>query len=106
MVIINGKEIEFVSGESVYDHARRAELVDRSIIAAKINGNVCGLTAPINDGDTAELLSFAEPPALQRARLGATTSTISRCQESRRRRTARSTLITALIPQSAVTSLL
>ncbi len=58
MVTINGKEIEFVAGESVYDHARRAELVDRSIIASKINGVVSGLTAPVNDGDKAELLSF------------------------------------------------
>jgi len=60
MVIINGKEIEFVNGESVYDHARRAELTDRSVIAAKINGNVCGLTAPVQDGDKAELLTFAD----------------------------------------------
>ena len=58
MVTINGKEIEFVAGESVYDHARRAELVDRSIIASKINGVVSGLTAPVSDGDKAELLSF------------------------------------------------
>ena len=58
MVYINGKEIEFVAGESVYDHARRGELVDRSVISAKINGVVCGLTTPVNDGDTAELLTF------------------------------------------------
>ena len=58
MVTINGKEIEFVASESVYDHARRAELVDRSIIASKINGVVSGLTAPVSDGDKAELLSF------------------------------------------------
>ena len=60
MVKINDKSIEFVNGESVYDHARRAELVDRSVIAAKINGVVCGLTSPINDGDEAKLLTFAD----------------------------------------------
>ena len=60
MVKINDKSIEFVNGESVYDHARRGELVDRSVIAAKINGVVCGLTSPINDGDEAQLLTFAD----------------------------------------------
>ena len=65
MVTINGKEIEFVNGESVYDHARRAELVDRSVIAAKIGGVVSALTAPICDGDTAELLTFAEADGKQ-----------------------------------------
>ena len=50
-VSINGKEIEFVSGESVYDHARRGELVDRSVIAASINGELCELTKKLNLAD-------------------------------------------------------
>ena len=60
MVIINGKEIEFVAGESVYDAARRAELVDRSVIAAKCNGTLCALTSPLTDGDSVQLLTFAD----------------------------------------------
>ena len=58
MVIINGKELEFVSGESVYDAGRRGELVDRSVIASLVNGVACDLTTPLNDGDRVELLTF------------------------------------------------
>ncbi|MBO4982925.1 MAG: threonine--tRNA ligase [Clostridia bacterium] len=57
--IINGKEIEFELGQSVYDAARNAEMIDRSVIAASINGELCELTKKLNEGDKAELLTFA-----------------------------------------------
>ena len=60
MVIINGKSVELVLGETAYDVAKKAELVDRSIIACKVNGVPCDLTKQVADGDTIELLSFAQ----------------------------------------------
>ncbi len=57
--IINGKEIEFELGQSVYDAAKNAEMIDRSVIAASVNGELCELTKALNEGDKAELLTFA-----------------------------------------------
>ena len=44
---------------TVYDAAREAELIDRSIIAAKVNGEVVALTKLIEADANVELLSFA-----------------------------------------------
>ena len=44
---------------TVYDAAREAELIDRSIIAAKVNGEVAALTKLIEADANVELLSFA-----------------------------------------------
>ncbi|MBQ7379273.1 MAG: threonine--tRNA ligase [Clostridia bacterium] len=54
------KICEYPSAMTVYDAAREAELIDRSIIAAKVNGTVCALTALIEDDANVELLSFAQ----------------------------------------------
>ena len=54
------KICEYPAALTVYDAAREAELIDRSIIAAKVNGNVCALTALIQDDANVELLSFAQ----------------------------------------------
>ena len=45
---------------TVYDAAREAELIDRSIIAAKVNGEVVALTKLIEADANVELLSFAQ----------------------------------------------
>ena len=45
---------------TVYDAAREAELIDRSIIAAKVNGEVVALTKLIEVDANVELLSFAQ----------------------------------------------
>ena len=54
------KICEYPSAMTVYDAAREAELIDRSIIAAKVNGTVCALTTLIEDDANVELLSFAQ----------------------------------------------
>ena len=53
------KICEYQAPLTVYDAAREAELIDRSIIAAKVNGQVVALTTLIEDDANVELLSFA-----------------------------------------------
>ena len=54
------KICEYGAAITVYDAAREAELIDRSIIAAKVNGEVVALTKLIEDDANVELLSFAQ----------------------------------------------
>ncbi len=54
------KICEYDAPITVYDAAREAELIDRSIIAAKVNGEVVALTKLIEDDANVELLSFAQ----------------------------------------------
>ncbi|MBQ2255926.1 MAG: threonine--tRNA ligase, partial [Clostridia bacterium] len=53
------KICEYDAPMTVYDAAREAELVDRSIIAAKVNGEVVALTTLVEADANVELLSFA-----------------------------------------------
>ena len=53
------KICEYQAPITVYDAAKEAELVDRSIIAAKVNGEVVALTTLLEDDANVELLSFA-----------------------------------------------
>ncbi|MBO5842269.1 MAG: threonine--tRNA ligase, partial [Clostridia bacterium] len=54
------KIYEYEAPVTVYDAAREAELIDRSIIAAKVNGEVVALTKLIENDANVELLSFAQ----------------------------------------------
>ena len=54
------KICEYDAPITVYDAAREAELIDRSIIAAKVNGEVVALTKLIEADANVELLSFAQ----------------------------------------------
>ncbi len=54
------KVIEKSEPLSVYDAAAEAELISRAVIAAKVNGEVCALTAPISDDADVNLLTFAD----------------------------------------------
>ena len=60
-VFIGGKEIQCNAGETVYDAARGAELIDRSVIAASVNGETVALTKELCEGDKVELLTFNQP---------------------------------------------
>ncbi len=57
---INDKEVLFDEGQSVFDASKNAELIDRSVIACRVNGNLCELTKALCDGDKVELLTFAQ----------------------------------------------
>ena len=57
---INEKEVLFEEGQSVFDASRNAELIDRSVIACRVNGNLRELTKALCDGDKVELLTFAQ----------------------------------------------
>ena len=45
---------------TVYEAAQEAALISRAVIAAKVNGNVCALTTPIEADADVELLTFAD----------------------------------------------
>ena len=57
-VIINEKELNVSCGVTAYDAAREAELIDRSVIAVKINNVVRALTTELKEGDVCQLLTF------------------------------------------------
>ncbi len=57
-VIINDKSVEVSDGVSVYDAAAEAGLIDRSVIAAEVNGVLCALTKVLDDNSEVKLLTF------------------------------------------------
>ena len=64
-LIINGNEFSAENASTVYEAAKEAELISRAVIAAKVNGEVCALSTAVNEGDTIELLTFAEAEGKQ-----------------------------------------
>ena len=57
-ITFNGKVADARDGISVYDAAAEAELIDRSVIAAEVNGEVCALTAIPAPNSEVKLLCF------------------------------------------------
>ena len=57
-IIFNDKTVEAKDGVSVYDAAAEAGVIDRSVIAAEIDGELCALTAVPSDGSEVKLLTF------------------------------------------------
>ncbi len=51
----------FDCGVTVYDAAREAGLISREVIAARVNGEVVSLTAPLTEDASVELLTFGDP---------------------------------------------
>ena len=54
------KQMEFDTSLSVYDAAAAAGLVDRSVLAAHVDGKLCALTQVLDKDATVELLTFAD----------------------------------------------
>ena len=52
------KSIDFESPVTVYEAARAAELIDRSVIAAKVDGKVVALSHALENDAAVELLTF------------------------------------------------
>ena len=57
-IIFNDKTVEAKDGVSVYDAAAEAGVIDRSVIAAEIGGELCALTAVPSCGSEVKLLTF------------------------------------------------
>ncbi len=57
-IIFNDKTVEAKDGVSVYDAAAEAGVIDRSVIAAEIGGELCALTAVPSNGSEVKLLTF------------------------------------------------
>ena len=54
------KSIDFEAPVTVYEAARAAELIDRSIIAAKVDGKVVALSYTLENDASVELLTFKD----------------------------------------------
>ena len=54
------KEMQFDAPLSVFDAAKEAELVSRAHVAAKVNGQVVGMTHLLQEDAAVELLTFAD----------------------------------------------
>ena len=59
-IIFNDKTVDAKDGVSVYDAAAEAGVIDRSVIAAEVNGELCALTAVPADGSEVKLLTFED----------------------------------------------
>ena len=57
-VIFDEKTIDAAEGASVYDAAAEAGLIDRSVIAAEVNGELCALTKVLEPDSRVKLLTF------------------------------------------------
>ncbi len=54
------KEIQADAPITVYDAAKEAELIDRSVLAATVNGKVCALTQVLDSDADVRLLTFMD----------------------------------------------
>ena len=54
------KEIQADAPITVYDAAKEAELIDRSVLAATVNGKVCALTQVLDGDADVRLLTFTD----------------------------------------------
>ncbi len=59
-ITFNGNCVEARDGISVYDAAAEAGVIDRSVIAAEVNGELCALTAIPASGADVKLLTFED----------------------------------------------
>ena len=57
---MQGKEIEVSAPATVYDAAKEAGLIDRSVIGAEIEGKTVALTTEVREGESVWLLTFAD----------------------------------------------
>ena len=57
---LQGKETELAAPMTVYDAAKEAGLIDRSVIGASIEGRTVALTEEAQDGESVWLLTFAD----------------------------------------------
>ncbi len=57
---MQGKEIEVSGPVTVYDAAKEAGLIDRSVIGAEIEGKTVALTTEVHEGESVWLLTFAD----------------------------------------------
>ena len=57
---MQGKEIEVSAPATVYDAAKEAGLIDRSVIGAEIEGKTVALTTEVHEGENVWLLTFAD----------------------------------------------
>ena len=62
---MQGKEIEVSAPATVYDAAKEAGLIDRSVIGAEIEGKTVALTTEVHEGESVWLLTFADEAGKQ-----------------------------------------
>ena len=57
---LQGNEIEVAEAVTVYDAAKDAGLIDRSVLGAEVGGKTVALTQTLCEGDEIKLLTFAD----------------------------------------------
>ena len=57
---LQGKEMELAAPMTVYEAAKEAGLIDRSVIGAEIEGKTVALTTEVKEGESVWLLTFAD----------------------------------------------
>ncbi len=65
IVLKNGDNLELADGANALEAAQRiSEGLARAAVAAKINGRLCDLTAPLAEGDALEIVTVKDPEGL------------------------------------------
>ena len=59
-ILFGDKTVEAKDGVSIYDAAAEAGVIDRSVIAAEVGGEICALTHVPAQGSEVKLLTFAD----------------------------------------------
>ena len=59
-ILFNGQAVDAADGVSVYDAAAEAGVINRSVIAAEVNGEICALTKIPAEGSEVKLLTFED----------------------------------------------
>ena len=57
-ITFNGSTVDAKDGVSIYDAAAEAGVIDRSVIAAEVNGELAALTTVPADNASVKLLTF------------------------------------------------
>ncbi len=57
---LQGKEMELAAPMTVYEAAKEAGVIDRSVIGAEIEGKTVALTTEVKEGESVWLLTFAD----------------------------------------------
>jgi len=66
IILKNGDELELSAGATAFAAAQAvSDGLARAAVAAKINGKLCDLSAPLSEGDSLEIVTMKDPDGLQ-----------------------------------------
>ena len=66
IILKNGDELELSAGATAFAAAQAvSDGLARAAVAARINGKLCDLSAPLSEGDSLEIVTMKDPDGLQ-----------------------------------------